>query len=71
MWAMESWELSKTNVYSGISEQKPLPESYIDKNQDAIEEKIVLGGLRLANVIKTLFGSNSKNTMAAEEKSFL
>jgi hypothetical protein len=56
MWANESFELSKSNVYSGIKENEALPEDYITKNQDAIQRQIVLGGLRLSYVITTIFG---------------
>jgi hypothetical protein len=56
-WAQESFELSKSNVYTGIKENQAIPQDYIDKNQIAIQKQIVLGGLRLANVIKTVFGS--------------
>jgi len=57
-WANESYELSKSNVYSGITEKQALPDDYVTKNQDAIQRQIVLGGLRLATVMKTIFGSS-------------
>jgi len=35
-----------------IHENQPLPESYVKKNQDAIEKQIVMGGYRLAYLIE-------------------
>lgn len=62
MWAQESYELSVSNVYTGITENTALPEEYIKKNQQEIVKKIVLGGLRLAYVIQSMFGTAAVET---------
>ncbi|TNV72394.1 hypothetical protein FGO68_gene13626 [Halteria grandinella] len=54
-WALESFEISKASVYPGIKEGEALPDEYIAKNQDIIQRQIVLGGLRLSNIIQTIF----------------
>jgi hypothetical protein len=66
-WANESFELAKSSVYSDITEKKALPQSYIDENQKAIDKQIVIGGLRLAYVIKTIFGNQAHSTMGMNE----
>lgn len=60
-WADESYVLSSTHVYEGITENKPLSQDYITHNQDHIQSQIVIGGYRLAYMIKTIFGNNQVN----------
>ena len=50
-WVNDSFELSKNNVYPDVTPGKALSAAYIEKNQQALEKQIVLGGLRLAFVI--------------------
>lgn len=56
-WANESFNLSKSNVYTGVTENQALSQSYIQQNQDVIKRQIVLGGLRLAHVMIYLFAN--------------
>lgn len=58
LWAKESYELSANNVYNGIHEGQALPQDYIKKNQAAIQKQIVMGGLRLAYLIESIFSNN-------------
>jgi len=55
-WAMDSFDLTKYAVYSGIKEYNAPDDEYVSKNQYLIQRQIVLGGLRLANMISNIFG---------------
>jgi hypothetical protein len=55
-WAMESFDLTKYAVYSGVKEGNAPSAEYVSKNQYLIQRQIVLGGLRLANIIFNIFG---------------
>jgi len=63
-WAMDSFELTKYAVYSGITENTTPTADYVAKNQYLIQKQIVLGGLRLANIIYNIFGY--KKTSSAD-----
>lgn len=41
-----------------MTANEPLSSEYVSENLVAIEKQVVLGGLRLATVIKTIFGAN-------------
>jgi len=58
-WAADSFALVE-GVYGDISEDEALPDSYISKNQPLAERQLVLGGLRLAHVLTTIYGSNDR-----------
>lgn len=68
-WVNDAFELAKNNVYDGVTAGKALPAAYIEKNQQALERNIVLGGLRLAFVMQNIFGSASY--FVPENASFL
>ena len=55
-WAMDSFDLTKYAVYSVIKEYNAPDDEYVSKNQYLIQRQIVLGGLRLANMILNIFG---------------
>lgn len=59
MWAQESYNLAKSNVYEGVTAGQALPASYVSKNVVAIEKAVVVGGLRLAYTIQHIFGNAS------------
>lgn len=42
------------------TENQALSDNYVKKNQDVIERQIVLGGLRLATVIKQIYGGKAQ-----------
>ena len=54
-WAMQSFELSKSSVYAGVTENTSPSDEYISKSQDVIRKQIVLGGLRLGYLIQQIF----------------
>jgi len=47
-----------------IKENQAASDNYVQKNQQVIEKQIVIGGLRLATVIKQVFGNNTKQAPA-------
>lgn len=53
-WAQESYDLAKTK-YDGITKDVALPQWYIDDNIVVCNERITLGGYRLAYLIKYIF----------------
>lgn len=60
LWAKESFEISKSFVYTGIKENEPLPESYKTKGLEIAERRIATGGYRLAHLMKTIFGAKEE-----------
>lgn len=61
-WVNDSFELAKSGVYPGVVAGQPLSEEYLKKNKEALERQIVLGGLRLAYVMETIFVENIENS---------
>lgn len=53
-WAHESFEISKSFVYHGLTEDEALPETYVRKARDIAERQIVLAGHRLAHLLMSL-----------------
>lgn len=60
MWAEESFQLAKTNVYPNVVPGQALSAAYVKKNVPAIERAMVVGGLRLAFTIQHIFGNGSE-----------
>lgn len=54
-WAQESLEVARSTVYAGINPGEKPSAEYITKGQAQAEERLVLAGLRLANMLNTLF----------------
>jgi S1/P1 Nuclease len=50
-WAVESYDLTRYSVYTGVKEYTAPSADYVQRNQNLIQRQIVLGGLRLANII--------------------
>lgn len=53
VWAHESFELSKSIVYPTVTENKALSNDYITHAKGVAEKQLVLGGTRLANLLKS------------------
>jgi len=53
-WATESYEITTSFVYKGITENTTLPADYVSKGLDICEQRIVLAGNRLATLLQTL-----------------
>ena len=60
MW--ESYKIACETVWEGIEENKPVPQSYIDKTIPIVERQIVLGGKRLAYVIEQAFSKSTTDS---------
>ena len=60
-WAKESYKISQDFVYTGIKENEALPDEYVSKCKEIAEKQIVIGGHRLANLLKSLDFSTFKN----------
>lgn len=66
-WTTESFEVSKSAVYTTVQPNTPLTEAYMVKARDAIQKQIALGGLRLAYVIQHIFGSAAATETTPEQ----
>jgi hypothetical protein len=67
-WAEESFKISQDFVYKGIKENEALSDEYVSKCKEIAEKRIVTGGHRLANFLKTLDFTAFKNDEEDENK---
>lgn len=51
--AQESYKIGETLAYANISEGMPLSDEYISSAKKAAEKQIVLGGFRLAHMLRS------------------
>jgi len=56
-WAYESFIMSKETVYANIKEDDNPSDDYLRISSQLLKRNIVLGGLRLAQVIIDLYGN--------------
>jgi len=54
IWADESYEITKEYVYTDIKEGELPSEEYQRTRADIAERQVVLGGVRLANLLETI-----------------
>ena len=54
VWAHEAFEFSKSDVYPHIEKNKMPSNEYIENARAIAERQVVLGGHRLANMLKSL-----------------
>lgn len=59
MWTEESYDIAITK-YDGVTIDAALPQSYIDENLLVCQERITLGGYRLATLIEYIYPSRSQ-----------
>lgn len=52
-WAHEAFLISENVVYPTVEKNKELSQEYIDKAKAVAERQVVLGGHRLANLLKS------------------
>eukprot|EP00350_Pseudokeronopsis_sp_OXSARD2_P002639 CAMPEP_0170540724 /NCGR_PEP_ID=MMETSP0211-20121228/672_1 /TAXON_ID=311385 /ORGANISM="Pseudokeronopsis sp., Strain OXSARD2" /LENGTH=245 /DNA_ID=CAMNT_0010843235 /DNA_START=251 /DNA_END=988 /DNA_ORIENTATION=+ len=57
--AQESYEIAVDTVYENIYMDEPVPQEYIDKNLPIAERQVILGGRRLAYMLKKIYASNA------------
>ena len=65
-WVEESIALSETVVYPGVKDGQSLSDEYLRSGREVINRQVVIGGLRLASIIKYIFVDK-----ANEEAKFL
>lgn len=53
VWAQESFMISKSTVYPYVQPNQALSDDYIQQAKTAAERQVVLGGHRLANLLKS------------------
>jgi hypothetical protein len=58
MWSQEGFEIAKT-LYNGVTENEPVPSEYIETNLILAQDRITLGGYRLAYLVQYMFGSTT------------
>lgn len=54
VWAKEAFEYSKSTVYPTIEKNKMPSDEYVQNARAVTERQVVLGGYRLANMLKSL-----------------
>lgn len=59
-WIKEGWTLCKTNAYKDLISGQTLPNSYFINNYPVAKRRIVLAGLRLSQILTTIYNSYSK-----------
>lgn len=58
-WAKESWNIARTNAYVGVTNGQPASPSYIARAQATTEQRMAIGGQRLAKLLNTIFVTNA------------
>ena len=76
-WITEAHQLEKEYAYKDITQDKPVPQAYIDRAKPVIEKQLVLGGYRLTNYLidtfegmdlEVVFGNHVKNSSPDSEE---
>lgn len=58
-WAVESWNISRTNTYVGITNGVSPSASYTAMTQAITKQRMAAGGQRLAKLLNTIFVTNA------------
>jgi len=53
-WAQDSFEISSSFLYEGVTPNQTLTDEYIQKGKELAEKQVVIGGNRLATLLKSL-----------------
>lgn len=53
-WAMDSYNISASFLYEGVEPNQALSKDYVKKAVEIAEKQVVIGGNRLASLLKTL-----------------
>jgi len=57
-WAIESWNIARTNTYVGITRGSLPSVAYTNKTQETTKQRMAIGGQRLAKLLNTIFVTN-------------
>eukprot|EP01079_Euglenida_sp_SAG-EU17-18_P009870 gene9870-1779_t len=58
-WANESLDLARTIAYGSLSPGDTLSNQYVEQGQTIAGQQLVLGGMRLANILSLLYNNTS------------
>jgi hypothetical protein len=58
-WALEGWRIAQTVSYVGISEGSTPSSSYLNAAKATAEQRMAIGGQRLAKLLSTIFVTNA------------
>lgn len=58
VWALEGWNLARTNCYVGVTNNTPPAPAYLSTTMAITEQRLAQGGHRLADLINTLYPTN-------------
>ena len=61
-WAQDDMQIIEHFLYDGILENEKLPANYVAKAQMIAEQRVLIGGLRLANLLKSLNLTEKRET---------
>jgi S1/P1 Nuclease len=56
-WALESWNLARTNAYVNVTRSVTPSTTYLNTTMATTEQRMATGGHRLADLLNTLFTS--------------
>jgi hypothetical protein len=57
-WAQESSAIAQTNAYVGVTQNTTPSSGYLSRAQSTTEQRMALGGHRLADLLNTIFTTN-------------
>ena len=64
-WAVEGREIARTNTYVGVTNGLPASPSYTARTQATTEQRMAIGGQRLAKLLSTILVTNKLNLVSA------
>lgn len=53
-WAKDDFNIATDFLYAGIKQNEKLPQAYLDEARILAEKQVLIGGLRLASLLKSL-----------------
>ena len=69
-WATESWNLARTNAYVNITRSADPSTTYLNTTMATTEQRMAVGGHRLADLLNTLFMSPTMAAVSLPDGSF-
>lgn len=64
-WAIEGWEIARTNTYVGVTNGFPPSATYSNRTQTTTAQLIAIGGQRLAKLLNTIFATGVPSITSA------
>jgi S1/P1 Nuclease len=69
-WALESWNLARTNAYVNITRSAAPSTTYLNTTMATTEQRMATGGHRLADLLNTLFMSPTLTAVSLPSGNF-